>query len=546
VAQPANVLAPLLTSLAIALGGGVIAWHGSQAAAGFHARLNEAAPPLASAPPTLGPGPATATTSPLARRVVVVVIDGLRLDASFGHPWLDRLRRRGSEAIGVAGFPTWSRPNQAAILTGVPPLASGVRSNDYAAEVGLDSLMDRAAAAGLRSAYVADVSFGMARMFHADFETTHYVPWAGGLGKAIRLVVGQGYPLVVIVPGAADEAAHRYGVDGEHYRGAIAAIDRTLGDALADLDLTRDAVIVTADHGHIVAGGHGGVERDVVQVPIVLAGAGVRPGAALGEVPLTAIAPTVAALLGVPAPGHGVSPGIVAALALEPAARAARIAADADRVAHNRGVIERARRDETARAAAIGARRLGAGAIALVLAGLALWWLRRVGGVQLDWRVLGIALPAFPLTFYMLVDVIGSSFSLSAVPDRQGALDRLIGFGLIATAVQVVASWFALHSRRVLRERLAAASGLTLVGLLVSGVPAGLLWALSDPGSQPILPLLATPKALVLAPAAWIAVSFFALASAVTIGLELVVFFARGLDPRGQRRRASDRATDPP
>jgi len=42
---------------------------------------------------------------------------------------------------------------------------------------------------------------------------------------------------------------------------------------------SETAIVVTADHGHTGRGGHGGVEPEVLAVPLVMAGAGVRAGA---------------------------------------------------------------------------------------------------------------------------------------------------------------------------------------------------------------------------------------------------------------------------
>src|SRR5690606_24858261 len=59
---------------------------------------------------------------------------------------------------------TWSRPNYVSILTGVPPMSSGVRTNHHNTPVLLDSLMDRARAAGLRVATATDYE-ALPRMF---------------------------------------------------------------------------------------------------------------------------------------------------------------------------------------------------------------------------------------------------------------------------------------------------------------------------------------------------------------------------------------------
>src|SRR5499427_8492923 len=95
-------------------------------------------------------------TPRLAHRVFVVIVDGLRLDRSYELPFLDELRRRGVDSEATSHYPTWSRPNYVSILTGVPPHASGVRTNHHNTPVLLDSLMDRARAAGLSVATATD------------------------------------------------------------------------------------------------------------------------------------------------------------------------------------------------------------------------------------------------------------------------------------------------------------------------------------------------------------------------------------------------------
>jgi len=61
---------------------------------------------------------------------------------------------------------------------------------------------------------------------------------------------------------------------------------------------------VTADHGHVDEGGHGGAEPEVLSVPLVLAGRGIRRGAR-GEARQEDVAATLAFMLGLPLPGAG-------------------------------------------------------------------------------------------------------------------------------------------------------------------------------------------------------------------------------------------------
>jgi hypothetical protein len=62
-------------------------------------------------------------------------------------------------------------------------------------------------------------------------------------------------------------------------------------------------VLVSADHGHTARGGHGGTEADVVTVPLVVAGPGLRAGAVTAGRQID-VAPTLAALLGVAVPAR--------------------------------------------------------------------------------------------------------------------------------------------------------------------------------------------------------------------------------------------------
>src|SRR5512138_381381 len=94
-----------------------------------------AEPPRSKLPPAV----VDAQTPRLARRVVIVMIDGLRLDHSH-QPFLDSLRARGVGASASALYPTWSRPGYVTALTGVPPPESGVRTNRVATPVPFDSV----------------------------------------------------------------------------------------------------------------------------------------------------------------------------------------------------------------------------------------------------------------------------------------------------------------------------------------------------------------------------------------------------------------------
>ncbi len=98
----------------------------------------------------------------------------------------------------------------------------------------------------------------------------------------------------------------------ERYRGEVGYTDAMLAELLARLEgtgfLERAYVVITSDHGEefLEHGGfeHGyGLHREVVRVPLVVAGPGIAPGTRISEpVQLLDVAPTLLDLAGVMAP----------------------------------------------------------------------------------------------------------------------------------------------------------------------------------------------------------------------------------------------------
>src|SRR5262245_41494215 len=144
--------AVVCAALVLLVLGGAGALQAGRAGASFMYDLEIETPALAKVAPVVPPP----TTPRLSRRVFLVIVDGLRYDHSFELPFLDELRRHGVDLEAQSHYPSWSRPNYVSILTGVPPLASGVRTNFHYSPVMIDSVMDRARAAGLTVATATD------------------------------------------------------------------------------------------------------------------------------------------------------------------------------------------------------------------------------------------------------------------------------------------------------------------------------------------------------------------------------------------------------
>jgi type I phosphodiesterase/nucleotide pyrophosphatase len=457
---------------------------------GYRARMwNEelaVVSPLAGAPPV----PVTVIGEPgtprLARRVVLVVIDGLGAGESQ-LAFLDELRRRGAAAVARVPYPTVSRPNYVTILTGVPPRDSGVRANRVIAPVAVDTVMDRVRAAGLRVATASDHG-SLASLFlrHTDaitgvdfvehgarvapappiawpFDDARRTESLDALGPEIAELAASDASLVAVLVLDVDRAGHADGV-GPAYRAAAAAVDRMLRRALAAVDLSRDAVIVTADHGHVTPGGHGGREAEVSHVPLVLVGAGIAPGAVALDPRLIDVAPTLAALLGVAAPGHAEGRALVELLQLSPADAARRRAADGERLRRVAGIVDAADAGHASPEPAHLVFAVAAIALAAALARV----LGRRGAVAVRPGALA-GVVGFAAMLVATAVVTRGRWSPSYVP----SLARVIPLGAVAVvvsiALQITATARAIGAaHRRGGDRLAAVNGAALVGLAVA------------------------------------------------------------------------------
>jgi len=88
---------------------------------------------------------ATTQSLPGARRVWVLMIDGLRADVARTLPHLSALMRAGARRTLLADFPSFTFPQLATMMTGVVPFLSGVRTNDGQRRVELETLLGAAA-----------------------------------------------------------------------------------------------------------------------------------------------------------------------------------------------------------------------------------------------------------------------------------------------------------------------------------------------------------------------------------------------------------------
>jgi predicted AlkP superfamily pyrophosphatase or phosphodiesterase len=199
------------------------------------AAVARAWPNLDLAAPLVGELPARDVAAPpeitAPRGVLLVVIDGLRADVAASLPFLSQLARAGGVARTWADPPTYSAAQYVALLAGVPPRDSGVRTNETLRAAGVDDVGRGARAAGLHTAVVSTCVDWWQRLFPNSFETATVVPASRVVSEAARLGTSGG--LLVVHLCGVDNAGHAFGARSSEYAAAAAEADR-LTSALAD------------------------------------------------------------------------------------------------------------------------------------------------------------------------------------------------------------------------------------------------------------------------------------------------------------------------
>jgi len=286
--------------LLVALAGGAYLWvmHGQASIEGYQS------------PMPLQPKPAGQPSAPLAPQVVLVIVDGLRCDAVASMPTLSLLQRQGAAARAFVHTPSYSQPAWTTLVTGAWPELNGAAPlnapDDEIRPIAVDHIFAAAKRAGLSTA-LAGASW-WAKMVPQEMLDAHFFTdsfRADGdqqsADAGLRFINNFHPNLTLIYFGDVDETAHEAGGNSAAYREAAARVDDHLRDILQSLDLHNSVLIVTADHGHIDRGGHGGGDPSVVYTPFVAVGDPILPGD-YGTIDEADVAPTVAAIVGAPVP----------------------------------------------------------------------------------------------------------------------------------------------------------------------------------------------------------------------------------------------------
>ena len=260
-------------------------------------------------------------TLPVARRVIVVVADGLRPDVIplLDLPVLGRLVRQGASTLdGRTVRPSVTAAAMASLLTGVEPGIHGLSSSRFRVPRPVRALdpMPRV----LRDASVSAMAWmaalpwayrglGAALARLAGFDQVSFAGKGAReiLAAAAQALVMRREGLLMLHWPDADAAGHEHGWPSPAYLRAARAIDHWLGELDTLTNASRDPdtlLVVLADHG-----GGGTTRRDHDtdhplnrRIPIVLAGGAVHQVTLLPDSSLIDIPPTILHALGVAIP----------------------------------------------------------------------------------------------------------------------------------------------------------------------------------------------------------------------------------------------------
>jgi len=450
-------------------------------------------------------------------RVLVVVIDGLRADVAAELPFVRELGDRGARAELTSEAPVFSSAQYVSMLTGVPPRDSGVRTNVGLERTPLDNVARRLRAAGRRSVEIGDQVDWWRTLFGDDIATTRVTAPDALPAAAIALMPGADLLLVHLCD--VDRAGHDAGAASAAYRTAARAADdetRRLAEAWG---WPAANVVVLADHGHTWRGGHGGDETDVRRSFFAAGGPAIAAGARgdAGRMRMIDVAPTLAAMLGVPAPATAQGHAWLDALALAAPVRAALASADAIRSAGATAAATAARGPLTRVEQRARVLRLGGCIAMLVAIGLTVRHSWRAACLGLTCGAAAVALTAAAFAWRFGAP----SFSADRTSERLAYVTGLIA--AVACAIAFAPAFVAVMRRRLTAAHAAAAALCAAVGAapaaMVAFVAAGLFGPrlACEPGWLAALPLVAyvayVPALLAAALLVGVAVAIEAVAS---------------------------------
>ena len=269
--------------------------------------------PIPSETPTPLAPTTTPTPEPVAKRVLILSLDGLRADAVLQAPMttLMGLMQTGAYTLDAQTIvPPGTLPAHTSMLSGMCPAKHGVSWDDYMPERGYakgPSLFDLAHAAGLETDMVVG-KHGLVQI--TDPASVDHFTLIEDRDVVIMQRVLENFPenfgvLFVHFP-TPDAMGDVYGWPSPQYWDVLRQADKALADLLKALDerglRQQTLIIVTADHGGHGMGHYDPTDPLNMTIPWVISGPGIKAGEIQVPVNTTDTAATAAWALGLTLP----------------------------------------------------------------------------------------------------------------------------------------------------------------------------------------------------------------------------------------------------
>ena len=277
------------------------------------------ATPTSTSTPTLTPTltftptvTVTATPTPLARRVLILSIDGFRPAAIPLAPMPNLMELMKSAAYTLSArtiYPSSTLPSHTSMLSGLCPKKHGVNWNDYLPEKGyaqVTDIFDVVHAAGMQT--VMYVGKEKLRQI-TEPSSTDIFEFINDRDLVITEKLIENFPadfrLMFIHFPTTDDMGHVYGWLSNEQLSVLFRADQAIGNLLAELDArglrNETLFIITADHGgHDTT--HGSSMPEDMTIPWIASGAGIHPTQLTTQVQTVDTAATAAFALGLPIP----------------------------------------------------------------------------------------------------------------------------------------------------------------------------------------------------------------------------------------------------
>jgi predicted AlkP superfamily pyrophosphatase or phosphodiesterase len=227
-------------------------------------------------------------------KVILVLLDGLSHSVAahaMGHLHAYVGAHRAAFYKLDCALPALSRPLYECLLTGVPPIDSGIVHNNVSRLSNQRSVFHYARAAGLTTAaaayhWVSELynrsPFEPHRdrlteapdlpIQHGHFYWVDHYPDSHLFADAESLRQRHAPDFLLVHPMNIDDAGHKHGLDSAQYRNSARGADVILADYLqAWLDAGYQ-VLVTADHGMNQDRSHNGLLAEEREVPLFVIG----------------------------------------------------------------------------------------------------------------------------------------------------------------------------------------------------------------------------------------------------------------------------------